>query len=160
VHANRLKPYTPRAPEISPNIQRERMKEPNKTEPISVGIPFHDESFHHDKPIKRGRGRPRKINILPTPISTTVSNQRIPPNPNNIRHASARRDSATERSYRKTLLRGNNNYPNTRSTRSANTPIDVPDFPVTQHNDGQYIYAEFQNKSSLRQTRYNLRKRY
>ena len=160
VHANRLKPYTPRATEISPNIQRERMKEPNKTEPIPVGIQSHEESFHHDQPIKRGRGRPRKITIQPTPIPTKVPNQGIPSNPNNIRHASTPRDNATDRRYGKTLQRGNNNYPNTRSTRSANTPIDVPDFPVTQHNDEQYTYPEPQNKSPLQQTRYNLRKRY
>jgi hypothetical protein len=88
VHVNILEPYTARAPEISPNTQRERMTEPNKTEPITFGIPPHAETFN--QPVKRGRGRPRKTDPAPKIIPTGVPSRRTPPHQNNIHQTTSR----------------------------------------------------------------------
>jgi transposase InsO family protein len=214
VHVNRLKPYTARAPEIPPNAQRERMTEPNKTEPITFGIPPHAETFN--QPVKRGRGRPRKTNPAPKTIPTGVPSRRTPPHQNNIHQDTSRRSETPEINYAHLTQRRNNNYPNTRSTKSHTqwrpqqssthpkipppeyrpiftervTQREVPDFPVTRdghgrlihhipvahpsrpyfynqrqrevstYDDSPYNHNESQDKSPLRQTRYNLRRRY
>ena len=172
VHSNRLKPYTERVPDIPPETQRERMTQPAEAEQtksnITVGLPSHEKALHGDQPIKRGRGRPRKNNILPKQIPTITPDQKKSPHPHTFRHASSRRDSGPEQNYAHMLAQRNstsrNNYPNTRSTRSQAqyrpqyysnsipdpesrniyTPTipkrNVPDIPATRNDDGQLIY--------------------
>jgi hypothetical protein len=188
------------------------MTEPNKTEPITFGIPAHAETFN--QPVKRGR--PRKTDPPPKITPTGVPSQRTPPHPNNIHQASSWRSETPEIKYAHLIQRRNVNYPNTRSTRSQTQrrpeqsstypktpppeyrPIftqrvpqrEVPDFPVTRdahgrliyhipvahpsrpyfynqrqrevstYDDSPYNHNESQDKSPLRQTRYNLRRRY